>query len=80
MTSLVLRFTGLASLKGQAMELLRQQVPGIELTPKTSTLLEARVDDSQVDRLMHSSDWEVTVPSYAEVKPPAFKLSRFRDS
>nr|WP_315186476.1 hypothetical protein [uncultured Albidiferax sp.] len=79
MTPVILQFKGLASLKGPAMERLRQQLPGVVLTPKTSTLVEALVNDSQVPRLMTSTDWDVTLPSYAEVSPPSFDLFRFRD-
>lgn len=68
MTSFVLRFTGNSSLT-DAVARLQRRLPGIVLTPKTSTLVEAQVNEQDLSKLESLADWDVSRPSFAEVSP-----------
>lgn len=66
MTSFVLRFTGSSSLT-DAVARLQRRLPGVVLTPKTSTLVEAQVNEQDISKLEGLADWDVSRPSFAEV-------------
>lgn len=66
MTSFVLRFTGTSSL-ADAVTRLQHRLPQIVLTPKTSTLVEAQVEEHDLADLKGLSDWDVSVPTYAQI-------------
>ncbi|MFT4100218.1 MAG: hypothetical protein QM674_04095 [Burkholderiaceae bacterium] len=86
MTPFVFKFKGLPAQRGQAMEDLRTQLPRDALvTPKTTDLVEVRLEDAEAARMLpglqreFASLWEVTLPTYAEIKPPAFNWAIVRD-
>jgi hypothetical protein len=78
-SSFVLRFKGVPTELQAAMKLLQQQIPGIVLTPKTGTLLEAQLDEELISKLQSFDDWDVSRPSYAEIEQPALDLKRMRE-
>ena len=78
MTSVVLAYRGHPGARQSAEARLRQLIPGVVLTPKTGTLMEAQVDDSQVQALEAEPDWEVTHHTFAEIRKPAFNLKNAR--
>ena len=69
MTSVVLTYTGSPGKKLLAEARLRRCVPGVVLTPKTSTLLEA---------LAKNPEWAVSQPTFAEIRKPVFNLKNAR--
>lgn len=86
MTSFVFKFKGLPDQRGAALEQLRVQLPRIALvTPKTSTLVEVRLPDPEADSMLpllqrdFGAGWEVTLPSFAEIRSPAINWSAIRD-
>jgi len=78
MTSVVLVYRGIPSQRKTAEARLRSHLPGIVLTPKASTLLEAQVDDSQAVMLEQDPDWAVSRPTFAEIRKPAINLKNMR--
>ncbi|ODU18493.1 MAG: hypothetical protein BGP22_13235 [Variovorax sp. 67-131] len=78
MTSVVLTYTGSPGKKLLAEARLRRCVPGVVLTPKTSTLLEAQLDDEQLAALAKNPEWAVSQPTFAEIRKPVFNLKNAR--
>ena len=78
MTAFVLRFMGATDAREEALERLRARVPGIELTPKTRTLVEALVEEPFIPLLQGLSEWDVSSPTYAEIDHPAYDFSHLR--
>jgi hypothetical protein len=77
-TSVVLTYTGSPGKKLSAKARLRRRVPGVVLTAKTSTLLEAQVDEEQLAALEQNPEWAVSQPTFAEIRKPAFNLKNAR--
>jgi len=77
-TSVVLTYTGSPDQKLSAEARLRRCVPGVVLTPKTGTLVEAQVDDTQLAALEQNPDWVVSQPTFAEIRKPVFNLKNAR--
>ncbi|SDX30333.1 MULTISPECIES: hypothetical protein [unclassified Variovorax] len=78
MTSVVLTYTGSPGKKLSAQARLRRSVPGAVLTPKTSTLVEAQLDEEQLAALEQNPEWAVSQPSFAEIRKPVFNLKNAR--
>lgn len=78
MTSIVLTYTGSPGKKLSAEARLRRCVPGVVLTPKTSTLMEAQVDDEQLAALQQNPEWTISRPAFAEIRKPVFNLKNAR--
>lgn len=79
MTSVVLTYTGRPDQKLSAEARLRRCVPGVVLTPKTGTLMEAQIDDdAQLAALEQNPEWVVTPPTFAEIRKPVFNLKNAR--
>ena len=86
MTPFVFKFTGVPDQRGQALEQLRGQLPPDALvTPKTTTLIEVRLPDSEAASMLpllqrdFAALWDVGLPSFAEIKAPAFNWGVVRD-
>ena len=78
MATVVLSYKGPPGRFEAAMNQLRLEVPGGVLTRKTSTVVEAQLEDSQIAALHASSDWTVRPTVYADVSPPRQNLARMR--
>lgn len=78
MTKVVLTYQGSAAGRLSAEDDLRRQVPGIVLTPKTSSHMEAQVEEDQVPLLLRVANWSVSLPTFAEIRPPAINLQNMR--
>lgn len=78
MTNLVLTYRGNPAGRQAAEARLRRLVPNAVLTPKTSTLVEAQVEDSQVSTLEAQPDWDVSRPTFAEIRKPSFNFKNAR--
>jgi hypothetical protein len=74
----VLTYTGSPGKKLSAQARLRRSVPGAVLTPKTSTLVEAQLDEEQLAALEQNPEWAVSQPSFAEIRKPVFNLKNAR--
>jgi hypothetical protein len=74
----VLTYTGSPGKKLSAQARLRRSVPGAVLTPKTSTLVEAQLDEEQLAVLEQNPEWAVSQPTFAEIRKPVFKLKNAR--
>jgi hypothetical protein len=77
-TSVVLTYTGSPGKKLSAQARLRRSVPGAVLTPKTSTLVEAQLDEEQLAVLEQNPEWAVSRPTFAEIRKPVFNLKNAR--
>ena len=75
---LVLSFKGPAELRSAALARLHRQFPGVILTPKTDTLVEAQLNASQASSLRAeaNSEWEAFEPTSASFEPPALDLAK----
>jgi hypothetical protein len=73
-----LTYTGSPGKKLSAQARLRRSVPGAVLTPKTSTLVEAQLDEEQLAALEQNPEWAVSQPSFAEIRKPVFNLKNAR--
>ncbi|MDQ0033929.1 hypothetical protein J2W30_001684 [Variovorax boronicumulans] len=78
MNSVVLTYTGSPGKKLSAEARLRRCVPGVVLTPKTGTLVEAQLDDEQLAAIEQNPEWVVSQPSFAEIRKPVFNLKNAR--
>lgn len=78
MTTVVLKYRGEQSQRQEAEARLRRTLPGVTLTSKTSTTIEADLKPDQVDQLTGGVDWQVSQPVYAEIRPPVTNLSKLR--
>lgn len=78
MKTVVLTYQGSAAGRRSAEEDLRRQVPGIVLTPKTQSHVEAQVEDAQLPVLKRVSGWTVSLPTFAEICPPSLNLKNLR--
>ncbi|MDQ0083602.1 MULTISPECIES: hypothetical protein [Variovorax] len=74
----MLTYTGSPGKKLSAQARLRRSVPGAVLTPKTSTLVEAQLDEEQLAALEQNPEWAVSQPSFAEIRKPVFNLKNAR--
>jgi hypothetical protein len=74
----VLTYTGSPGKKLSAQARLRRSVPGAVLTPKTSTLVEAQLDEEQLAVLEQNPEWAVSQPTFAEIRKPVFNLKNAR--
>jgi hypothetical protein len=77
-TNVVLTYTGVPEKRQLAEAKLRSSMPGLVLTPKTSTLIEAQLDDSQISLLVQDPNWAVSEPVCAEIRRPAMNLKNAR--
>jgi hypothetical protein len=77
-TSVVLAYTGAPGQRQMAEDRLRSLQPGVVLTPKTSTLVEAQLDDTVVQALASDPHWSVSPPVCADIRGPAFNLKNAR--
>lgn len=78
MATVVLRYVGDEGRFDAAMEQLRLELPGARFTRKTSTAVEAEVQDSQVAALQARPEWTVGPLVYADASPPRHSLARMR--
>lgn len=78
MTSIVLTYTGSPRDKSSAEARLRRCVPGVVLTARTGTLMEAQVNDEQLAALEQNPEWAVSRPTFAEIRQPVFNLKNAR--
>lgn len=76
--TVVLAYEGVPSQRQEAEAKLRSAVPGIVLTRKTSNIVEAQVEASDVEQLIRSGVWRIVTPVFADIKKPAYDLSRLR--
>ncbi|MGJ7503496.1 hypothetical protein ACSFBF_24275 [Variovorax sp. ZT5P49] len=74
----MLTYTGSPGKKLSAQARLRRSVPGAVLTPKTSTLVEAQLDEEQLAALEQNPEWAVSQPTFAEIRKPVFNLKNAR--
>ncbi|WP_371763449.1 hypothetical protein [Massilia sp.] len=79
MASVVLTYKGTEAGRESAVDRLRQQFPDAVLTPKTDTLIEAQIDDAQVTNLKAQGDWDVSRPTFAEIRQPSLNLKNIRN-
>ena len=77
---------GFPDQRSQALEQLRGRLPPDALvTPKTTTLVEVRLPGPEVTSMLpvlqheFASLWDVAMPTYAEIKPPALNWGMVRD-
>ena len=77
---------GFPDQRSQALEQLRAQLPPeVLVTPKTSTLVEVRFPGPEATSSLptlqreFASLWDVAMPTYAEIKPPALNWGMVRD-
>ncbi len=81
MKTVVLMYEGTSAGRQFAEDDLRRQVPGILLTAKTQSLIEAQVEDDQLPelkRVSEASGWSVSLPTFAEIRPPSLNLKNLR--
>ncbi|MBN8490305.1 MAG: hypothetical protein J0M00_02595 [Burkholderiales bacterium] len=78
MKRVVLTYEGSKAGRSSAEASLRRQIPGIVLTPKTQSHVEAEVEDAQVPLLKQVSGWSISLPTFAEIRPPALNLKNMR--
>jgi len=77
-TRVVLKYQGTPAARDAAEAKLRELIPEVHLTRKTSTLVEARIDDAQADALARLDEWTVSLPTYADIGRPTFNLANMR--
>lgn len=75
--TVVLTYKGSISHRQQAEAELRRAFPGVRLTQKSSTTIEAELAPEQVRNVQDS--WVVTPLVYADINPPKLNLRRLRD-
>lgn len=86
LTPFVFKYMGMPNERARALEQLRVQLPPAALvTPKTTTLVEVRLPDPEAASMLpllqreFASLWEVALPSFAEIKAPAYNWGLVRD-
>lgn len=78
MTSVVLTYKGKATGRQSADAKLRRLFPDAVVTPKTGAIVEVQLDESHIAALETQADWEVSRPTFAEIRKPAFNLKNIR--
>ena len=76
--TVVLAYKGVPSQRQEAEVKLRRALPGVVLTPKTTTIFEAQVEPAQVEEVVRSGFWRIVTPVYAEIRKPAYDFERLR--
>ncbi len=78
MPTMVLRYKGSGD-RAAAERRLREQLPGLTLTPKTRDYLEAGVPAGYLAALTAHPEWEVRPTVYAGVPPLTFTVDHLRN-
>ena len=78
MPILTLTFKGPAHEMPAALAALADLVPGIVLTPKTSSCVEAQVDSAHEDALQALPEWSAHAIVYADINRPKVNLEGLR--
>lgn len=78
MTHMVLTFRGLAGDRSAALERLRVVLPSAVLTPKTSTLVEAQMNEEEIPLVVKTGEWDVAPSTFAEIRPPTLDMGALR--
>ncbi|WP_339526456.1 hypothetical protein [Pseudomonas sp. EL_65y_Pfl2_R96] len=79
MTSVVLTYKGPPSLRKEAESRLRQKLGGADFVCRATDLFEAQVDERQLSIIADESLWQVTFPSYAEIRKPGTNWNKLRE-
>ncbi|WP_330211895.1 hypothetical protein [Pseudomonas sp. Z18(2022)] len=79
MTSVVLTYKGPPSMRKEAESRLRQKLQGADFVCRATDLFEAQVDERQLSIIAGESQWQVTFPSYAEIRRPGTNWSTLRE-
>lgn len=79
MTSVVLTYKGPPSEQKDAESRLRRKLGGADLVCRATNLFEAQVDEQLLSLIAGDSQWQLTFPTYAEIRKPATNLNKLRE-
>ena len=79
MTSVVLTYKGPSSERKEAELRLRQKLDCTDFVCRATDLFEAQVDERQLSIIAGESQWQVTFPSYAEIRKPGTNWNKLRE-
>ena len=76
--TVVLAYQGAPSQRKEAQAKLCRVLPGVILTYKTGTVVEAQLNDDEVMRATSDANWRVIQPVYADIRKPTPNYQRLR--
>lgn len=79
MTSVVLIYKGAPSLRKDAEMQMRRQLGSSDFVCRANNLFEAQVDDRQLAIIRCDPDWQVSFPTFAEIRKPATNWGKVRE-
>lgn len=79
MTSVVLTYKGPPSERKDAESRLRLKLDGADLVCRATNLFEAQVDDRLLSIIAGDSQWQVSFPTYAEIRKPGTNWNKLRE-